>query len=299
MDWDNDGKLDILSGCYWVQGEDGGFIQLLRGKSGLDFAEAEHVLDADGDPLLNREMVGEKVGGLYESQISTICTQQHAVDYDGDGDLDLVVGCFGSEFFLYLNDGSSQEAKLSKPTPLPVQSTSQHAAPHLADWDGDGDLDLLSGDASGGAMISINQGTRQKPEWSDFETLIEAPANPNGSDTHPGRASRVWATDWNGDGKLDLLLGDTNVTAKPKEDIDEADFDRRKAQNDMGMAELMKEAEPIQAKLIKLSEAGTEPPKKLNDQMKKLRERARKLSQEAAEFSDTKSSGGVWVYIRA
>ena len=299
MDWDNDGKLDILSGCYWIRGEDGGFIQILRGKSGLEFAEAEHLLDADGEPLLNRELVGEKVQGMYEDQTSTICTQQHAVDYDGDGDLDLVVGCFGSEFFLYLNEGSATDAKLSQPTPLPIQSTSQHSAPHLADWDGDGDLDLLSGDVNGGAMISINQGTRQQPEWSDFETLIEKPVDPSGTDTYPGRASRVWATDWNGDGKLDLLLGDANMTAKPKKDVNQADFDRRHADYKKAIAKLTEDAKPLHEKLMELSEAGEQPSEELKETMQKLRERAMKLSQESEEFSDTKSSGGVWVYVRA
>ena len=149
MDWDNDGKLDILSGCYWTDDEDGGFIQILRGKSGLDFEASENLLAANGKPLLNRPLSGETSGGMDKSQTATICTHQHAVDYDGDGDLDLVVGCFGSEFFLYLNEGSSEKKQLAQPEPLPVKSSSYHAAPHLADWDGDGDLDLLSGTAEG------------------------------------------------------------------------------------------------------------------------------------------------------
>ncbi len=298
MDWDNDGKLDILSGCYWTDDEDGGFIQILRGKSGLDFEASENLLAANGKPLLNRPLSGETSGGMDKSQTATICTHQHAVDYDGDGDLDLVVGCFGSEFFLYLNEGSSEKKQLAQPEPLPVKSSSYHAAPHLADWDGDGDLDLLSGTAEGGAIISVNTGTREEPEWSEFKMLVEAPKGTNGLVTMPGRATRLWTTDWNDDGKLDLLLGDANTVVKPKKGVALAEFEKRQTANAAEMATLIEKAKPIQEKMMKLSEEGKELDQAMMDQMEELSKRAQKLSEEAEEFSDSKSTGFVWLYVR-
>ncbi|MFO0529093.1 MAG: hypothetical protein ACK52A_13425, partial [Planctomycetota bacterium] len=85
MDWTGDGKLDILSGCYWTEGADGGHIQLLAGRGGLDFAESIDLLSGEGKPLLNEALAEDE-----SNQTSIICVQQHAVDYDGDGDLDLV-----------------------------------------------------------------------------------------------------------------------------------------------------------------------------------------------------------------
>ncbi|MEZ6120723.1 MAG: VCBS repeat-containing protein, partial [Pirellulaceae bacterium] len=139
MDWDQDGHLDILSGCYWTENADGGHIQILRGIDRLKFNSAEPLTNAEGQPLLNTTIEkGEDANGGADNQIETICTQQHAVDYDNDGDLDLVTGCFGNSFYLYTNNGSDKQPALGQPEKLPIASPSYHSAPHLVDWDGDG-----------------------------------------------------------------------------------------------------------------------------------------------------------------
>ncbi|MFN9877204.1 MAG: hypothetical protein ACK557_01885, partial [Planctomycetota bacterium] len=60
MDWTGDGKLDILSGCYWTEGADGGHIQLLAGRGGLDFAESIDLLSGEGKPLLNEALAEDE-----------------------------------------------------------------------------------------------------------------------------------------------------------------------------------------------------------------------------------------------
>ena len=158
MDWDQDGKLDILSGCYWTDDADGAHLQILNGKGDMDFAESQSLKNAAGDPIQN----APASSGGPDTDI--ICTQQHAVDYDDDGDLDLVVGCFGMKFFLFENkaDKDGKNAIAEKAEVLSIQSTSHHAAPHLVDWDNDGDLDLLSGTSDGGVIYSDNTGTRSE-----------------------------------------------------------------------------------------------------------------------------------------
>ena len=222
MDWNNDGHLDILSGCYWTHGADGGYVQVLAGNGTLDFSSAEPVKNAAGDPLLNTQLSGDTSSGMDINQTKTICTHQHAVDYDGDGDLDLVVGCFGPEFFLYENAGSNEDIQLQSAVELPVKSNAHHSAPHLVDWDGDGDLDLLSGSVLGGAIISENLGTRAKPQWDSFRQLIAPahvePSTPSERKIEPSQRTRVWATDWNRDGLLDLLVGDCASIASESQD---------------------------------------------------------------------------------
>ena len=56
MDWNKDGKLDILSGCYWTEDSDSGHIQLLAGQGPLEYADAESVTDAEDALLTNFDL---------------------------------------------------------------------------------------------------------------------------------------------------------------------------------------------------------------------------------------------------
>jgi len=168
----------------------------------------------------------ENVADIEDDSPDTrvICTHQHAADYDNDGDLDLIVGCFGEQFFLYENKAKKDGAPalVESPVMLSVESNAYHSAPHLVDWDDDGDLDLLTGTSDGGALISENTGTPEKPDWQSFKQLVD-PSTAYQQDPDKeivmGRSTRVWATDWNGDGQLDLLVGD-NSSLKGKSDKD-------------------------------------------------------------------------------
>ena len=71
------------------------------------------------------------------------------VDWDGDGDLDLVLGREDGGGLLRLNDGSGTFSEAGDVLPdLPA-----FGAPTWVDLDGDGDLDVVSGDLSGGLVF--------------------------------------------------------------------------------------------------------------------------------------------------
>ena len=304
MDWNNDGHLDILSGCYWTEGADGGHIQILAGQGSMDFAAAEELKNAAGYPLMNAKLPEEGKGGMKDNQTETICTQQHAVDYDGDGDLDLVVGCFESNFFYYENTGSNEDKKLSEtPVKLSIESISYHSAPHLVDWDGDGDLDLLSGTGDGGAIFSENTGTKTAPEWASFRQLIP-PTNKHeqttagGKEVEPSPSTRLWATDWNGDGLLDLLVGDSANIVNPKDGIELADYEKRLKEFNVKLAEHQKKQEPLYEKYSKAMQAGEEPDEELQKEMQEASKAMSEVFNAKAEFQDSKSTGFVWLYLR-
>ena len=91
----------------------------------------------------------------------------------------------------------------------------EHANPVIADWDGDGNWDIVTGTADGGVYWYRNAGRRGRPEFEAPVTLVAKHEGIGysellepGRDPKPGIRSQIAVTDYDGDGKLDVLLGD-------------------------------------------------------------------------------------------
>lgn len=299
MDWTNDGKLDILSGCYWTEGSDGGHIQLLEGRGGIDFAESRNLLSGEGKPLLNEALADDK-----SNQTSIICVQQHAVDYDGDGDLDLVVGCFDQAFFLYENKGTADQPDLvTTPRKLELKSPDYHSAPHLVDWDGDGDLDLLSGSGNGGVLYAENTGNRAEPKWGEFQRLVPASQLQeqllgDGASVQPSPSTRVWAADWNGDGLLDLLVGDSANLIQPAEGLSLEEFEQKRKAHAEALQQLARKQQPIMEQYMAAREKGEELPEEVTKAMQETQAEIQKLFAGQSEFQQAENTGFVWLYLQ-
>jgi len=79
-------------------------------------------------------------------------------DIDGDGDLDALVGASDGNSYYFQNTGTafSPAFAAAVTNPFGLTNIGNYSAPALADIDGDGDLDVLLGTASGDFQVYIN-----------------------------------------------------------------------------------------------------------------------------------------------
>jgi hypothetical protein len=232
VDINGDGHRDILSGSYSrMQQEMAGLFQILYGKRDGTFRRAEVLKGTDGEPLII------PINGR-EQMTENICTRPFAVDWDADGHLDLVVGNFSGTFYWFKGQGNGKFSPTSEMVMAggsPLRIAGVHSDPFVIDWDGDGDLDLLSGSSNGGVEWAENRAGKGKaPELSPFRPLIKpAPPMEDGQPlgeadlTGPTHATRVWVADVNFDGKLDLLLGDSVTLISPAKGLTKEEFKKK------------------------------------------------------------------------
>ena len=240
MDLDGDGHQDILTGSW------PGELFLFRGGADGNFAAPEMIKDKDGKYINigggikenedgsilltghgefeeeDGEWIvkyhGQRLKSTIEKPISVTGTASaaHAVDWEGDGDYDILVGDIGGNVYLLPNLGTRQSYIFGVHRQLKAGGENMRvqgdAGPCTADWDGDGDFDLLVGAGDGSVSLFSNIGSEGEPKFAKAEKIVSDGETTWGADapTEPRRGvrSKVCVTDWNGDGLLDLLVGD-------------------------------------------------------------------------------------------
>lgn len=227
MDHDADGTLDFLSGSY-----DPGDVYLFRGLGGGRYEAARSLRDKSGLPLVHhpRELARylelkrddvEDSDEATRARVASFGSWVAPVDWDADGDLDLLLGSFFGQVYLRTNEGT-RAAPIYAEAVVPVRMGSEdlrvdaHADPVVADWDGDGLWDLVVSAGDGSVGFYRNTGRRDAPAFAERRELVPpkttsifftqylAPDELPG----PGARAQICVADQDGDGRLDLLLGD-------------------------------------------------------------------------------------------
>ncbi len=300
MDLNGDGNIDILSGSYSrMENDMAGLFQVLYGAKDGTFAKPTAVLGTDGEPLII-----DTDGSEGDVDIGRICTRPTAVDIDGDGNLDIVTGNFGGTFAVFWGGAEGFDPLSSMLTNTKGKNlhVAHHSDPTFADWDGDGDLDLISGSDGGGVVMFPNVGSKTEPSFGKSVTLVKPAPEPNWGgptqfgDDHiqgPGRSTRVSVADVNGDGKHDLLIGDAASINTPAEGLSIEECRKR-------MAEWEKEMQAIQKDMPRFE--SQEDWENMTDEETKAFEAAQekmmKHYDKRATFINERSTGFVWLLIQ-
>ncbi len=227
MDYDADGILDFISGSY-----DPGDVYLFRGQGQGKYAAVEKLLDEAGVPIAHHPKELAEFNALpanvdrgsneaIQLRVASFGSWVTPVDWENDGDLDLLIGSFGGQLFRRVNEGTRARPVYASES-LPVEAdgkplkVNSHCDPVATDWDGDGLWDLVVGVADGSVGWFRNEGTAEKPRLGAWRELIPAKSDNKflaqylEADEVPAPAVRaqICVVDYDGDGLSDILLGD-------------------------------------------------------------------------------------------
>ncbi|MEX2213071.1 MAG: exo-alpha-sialidase [Phycisphaeraceae bacterium] len=257
MDYDGDGDLDLIVSCsdtpyngtYFFEnpGAIGGNAKMPVFNPGVKIGPGIGnigVSYVDGKPRVlvpAAELTGFTKGDLktrakLHSQSTFVeggrvrANQWSYVDYDGDGELDLIVGHgFWGDYgwdnafnekgewtrgplrgYIYLLRNKGTAAKPDYEAALQLKNADGNPidvfgmpSPSFADFDGDGDLDLLCGSFLDGFTYFQNIGTRKAPKYAAGRRLMR-----EGKPLVMHLCMIVVsAIDWDSDGDTDLIVG--------------------------------------------------------------------------------------------
>lgn len=251
MDYDNDGDMDLVVSSLFVASNGTFFFENKSDENsnmtvfappvkigpGKHHIQVSHV---NGEPRVTsqgteyrdfRKKLFEDPVELFEKdslekQHKFRVSQWKYVDYENDGDLDIIVGmddwtdygwdnAFNEEgnwtngplhgyvYLLENQDGSYINRGKIKASGKSIDVYGP-PSPNMADFDGDGDLDLILGDFLDRFTWFENVGTRENPKFTEGRLL----RNNDGVITMEVEMVTPSAVDWDQDGDIDLIVGE-------------------------------------------------------------------------------------------
>ncbi|MCG8650938.1 MAG: VCBS repeat-containing protein, partial [Pirellulales bacterium] len=316
MDYNNDGILDLISGSY-----DPGDLYLSLGQGDGKYAAMESIVDKNGLPLVHHPEELASWQGLDEEKqtsgntdaimlrVASFGSWPTTVDWDADGDLDMLIGSFGGQLFLRKNVGTRAKPEYD-PEAIQIQAdgkplqVEKHAAPVIADWNQDGKWDLVVGSGDGAVGWFENVGTAQAPKFGKYNPLVAPGADSKflvqyiGEGELPGLGVRaqICVTDYDQDGTLDLIVGDYSDVKVLRELNDEEIIEQAKVQKEIEA--LMAESAKVQKKYSdQYEETGEYDDEAFQEEMKKFPEAYEKLAERDEEFiKESRRASFIWLF---
>jgi hypothetical protein len=211
VDWDDDGKIDLLEGVSdwreygwddafnskgeWTRGPIHGYVYFHR-----NLGNNDHPVYSAPVPLT----AGGKRLDLRGSP------SPNPVDWFGRGRLDLIGGDFIDTITIFENIGTRSAPRLAagrlvEADGKPVRMDLCMIQPRVVDWYGDGRPHLIVGQEDGTVVWLENTARKGQPPVFKTPRYFEQ-VDPF---LKSGALSRPVPVDWNGDGRLDLLAGNS------------------------------------------------------------------------------------------
>jgi hypothetical protein len=209
VDYDGDGDQDIIAGVdswyqygwdnaydsegFWTKGPLRGFVHLIENVDGKYIFRG---------PLKNGENDIETYGAPNPS----------LMDYDGDGDLDLICGNFMDNLMWYRNIGTRTEPLYAGPKVLGnengyIRFHVQMIVPVGVDFNQDGKPDVIVGDEDGRVAWIENTGKVFQNGMPIFKDPVYF--QQQSDDLKFGALATPVNVDWDGDGLDDLMVGNS------------------------------------------------------------------------------------------
>ena len=231
FDWDGDGAMDLISG------NTAGYLVFFKNLSGPGVEKpkwaAPTPLEVDGRVI--RFLAGPNGSIQGPAEAKWGYTTLSVADWDGDGLPDLIVNSIWGKVVWFQNIGTRRAPKLAAAQPIEVEwdgpqpalsygwlrpegkalLTQWRTTPVAVDWNQDGLVDLVMLDQEG--YLAFFQRARREERlvlWPPERVFCNEQGEPLRLNAGiAGRSGRrkLCIVDWDGDGRLDILLNAANA----------------------------------------------------------------------------------------